>query len=145
MINTNINGVLNMSKFTLNQFKKNTVSHIINIGSIAAQYSYANGAVYSATKSAVKFISDGLRKEVYDKKIKITTVQPGLVKTNFSNIRFKGDIEKAKQVYKGIKALSADDIADIVLYIITQPDHVQISEITIMPIHQASVDTIYKK
>ena len=119
--------------------------HIINIGSTAGIYAYAGAAVYSATKAAVKVFSDGIRIDTIDKDIKVTTVQPGLVETDFSLIRFHGDKERAKQIYKGIEALQAQDIADIPLYIANQPKRVQISDITIMANQQATGFTIYRE
>jgi 3-hydroxy acid dehydrogenase / malonic semialdehyde reductase len=145
MINTNIKGLLMISKFALKEMKRKNYGHIINIGSIAGINSYSGGIVYSATKASVKSISDGLRKEVIEKNIRITNIQPGLVETNFSNIRFKGDMEKAKNVYKGIKPLTGDDIADIIKYIIKLPLHIQINEITVTPVHQATVEIVYKE
>ena len=102
MINTNIKGLLMVSKFALKGMKERNSGHIINIGSIAGITSYSKGIVYAATKAAVKSISDGLRKEVVENDIRVTNIQPGLVETNFSTIRFGGDTEKAKSVYKGI-------------------------------------------
>jgi len=145
MIDTNIKGLLIVSKSVLNSMKRMDNGHIINIGSIAGIVSYSKGIVYSATKAAVKSISDGLRKEVVENKIKITNIQPGLVETNFSNIRFYGDAEKAKNVYKGINPLSGDDIADIIKYVINLPKHVQINEVTVTPLHQATVEIIHRK
>jgi NADP-dependent 3-hydroxy acid dehydrogenase YdfG len=145
MIDTNIKGLLYVTKLSLRHMVKNNFGHIVNMGSIAGVYAYPKGAVYAATKSAVKFISDGLRKEVVDKNIKVTNIQPGLVETNFSNVRFHGDLERANDVYRGIKPLTADDIADTVSYVISMPQHVQICEITITPLHQASVDVVYRE
>lgn len=144
MIDTNVRGLLMVSKFALTIMKERNSGHIINIGSIAGITSYSKGVVYAATKAAVKSISDGLRKEVIENKIKITNIQPGLVETNFSNTRFGGDVEKAKNVYKGIKPLSGDDIADIIKYVIELPEHVQINEITVTPLHQATVEVIHR-
>lgn len=144
MIDTNVTGLLLVSKFALKSMKERNIGHIVNIGSIAGITSYSKGVVYSATKAAVKSISDGLRKEVAENKIKVTNIQPGLVETNFSNVRFNGDIEKAKNVYKGIKPLSGDDIADIIKCVIDLPEHVQINEITVTPLHQATVEVIYR-
>lgn len=144
MIDTNIKGLLMVSKFALKGMKQRNNGHIINIGSIAGITSYSKGIVYAATKAAVKSISDGLRKEVVENDIRVTNVQPGLVETNFSNIRFGGDIEKATSVYKGIVPLSGDDIADIIKYVITLPERVQINEITVTPLHQATVEVIHK-
>ena len=145
MIDTNIKGLLYVTKKAVAQMIERNSGHIINIGSIAGMQVYSGGAVYSATKSAVKFISDGLRKELVEKNIKVTNIQPGLVETNFSNIRFFGDKKKAKNVYAGIKPLKSKDIADVIFYAISRPKHVQLCEITITPLHQASVDTIYRK
>lgn len=145
MIDTNIKGLLYVTGETVKQMVENNSGHIINIGSIAGIYAYPKGTVYAATKSAVKFISDGLRKELVDKNIKVTNIQPGLVETNFSNVRFHGDKEKAKNAYMGIKPLTANDIADIVLYIISVHAHVQICEITVTPVHQAAVDVVYRQ
>lgn len=145
MIDTNIKGLLMISKFALGEMKKKNYGHIINIGSISGINSYSGGIVYSATKASIKSISDGLRKEIVKNNIRITNIQPGLVETNFSNIRFKGDKQKAKNVYKGIKPLTGMDIADIIKYTINLPEHVQINEITVTPVHQATVEIVYKK
>ena len=144
MIDTNVKGLLMVSKFALKGMKERNNGHIINIGSIAGITSYSKGIVYAATKAAVKSISDGLRKEVVENDIRITNIQPGLVETNFSNIRFSGDIEKATSVYKGIVPLSGDDIADIIKYVINLPERVQINEVTVTPLHQATVEVIHK-
>ena len=144
MIDTNIKGLLYVTKMVVGQMIENNSGHIVNIGSIAGVYAYPRGVVYAATKSAVKFISDGLRKELVDKNIKVTNVQPGLVETNFSSVRFYGDQEKAKNVYRGIKPLTAEDIADIVSYTVNTPQHVQICEVTVTPLHQAAVDVIHR-
>jgi 3-hydroxy acid dehydrogenase/malonic semialdehyde reductase len=145
MIDTNIKGLLLVSKFSLKQMKVAGKGHIINIGSIAGINSYARGVVYAATKAAVKSISDGLRKEVVEHNIRITNIQPGLVETNFSNIRFRGDIEKAKNAYTGIQPLSPEDVVDAIEYVLHTPVHVQINEITMTPVHQATVEVIYRK
>ncbi len=144
MLDTNIKGLLCVTQFALKQMKENNDGHIINIGSIAGITTYAKGIVYSATKAAVKSISDGLRKEVIQNKIKITNIQPGLVETNFSNIRFAGNKEKANSVYSDIKPLSANDIANIIKFTIELPEHVQINEVTVTPLHQATVEHIYR-
>ena len=145
MIDTNIKGLLYVTRMAVKQMVENNFGHIVNIGSIAGIYAYPKGAVYAATKSAVKFISDGLRKELVDKNIKVTNIQPGLVETNFSNVRFRGDQKKAESAYEGIKPLTANDIADIVLYTVSVPTHIQICEITVTPIHQAAVDVIHRQ
>lgn len=144
MVNTNIKGLLYVTKFALKYMKRENRGHIINMGSIAGINTYAKGIVYAATKAAVKSISDGLRKDVIEHKIRITNIQPGLVETNFSITRFGGDKEKAKEAYLGIKPLSAEDIATIIKFSIKSPEHVQINEITVTPLHQATVENIYR-
>jgi 3-hydroxy acid dehydrogenase / malonic semialdehyde reductase len=145
MIDTNIKGLLYLTRVIVPMMlKEKTHGHIINIGSIAGIIAYPNGAVYCATKAAVKFISDGLRMDLVDTPIKVTNVQPGMVETNFSSVRFKGDKAKADKVYEGIEPLSGHDIADAVVYAATAPQNVQIAEITIMPVHQAAVGVVHR-
>ena len=145
MIDTNIKGLLYVTRQILPSMVANDEGHIINIGSTAGIYAYAGAAVYCATKSAVKVLSDGIRIDTIDKNIKVTTVQPGIVETNFSNVRFHGNTEQAKKVYEGIEALKPEDIANIIVYIANQPKHVQISDITIMATNQATGFNIYRK
>ncbi len=144
MIDTNVKGLLYVSRFAIERMKSNNRGHLINIGSIAGINTYAKGIVYASSKAAVKSISDGLRKEVVAYDIKITNIQPGLVETNFSNVRFNGDIDKAGKVYDGIHPLSAEDIASVIEYAINTPEHVQINEITLTPTHQATVEVIHR-
>lgn len=144
MIDTNIKGLLAMTRFILPSMVEENKGHIINIGSTAGIYAYAGAAVYAATKAAVKVLSDGIRIDTIDKDIKVTTVQPGIVETDFSKVRFHGDNDRATSVYQGIDALQADDIADITLYIANQPPHVQISDITIMATKQATGFMVHK-
>ena len=145
MIDTNIKGLLYLTKSIIPLMIKNNYGHIINIGSIAGTQAYPNGTVYCATKAAVKFISDGLRMELVDKPIRVTNVQPGAVETNFSVVRFHGDKNKADNFYKGFKPLSPDDIADAVVYCAGAPQNIQISEITIIPECQASAMIIHRE
>ena len=145
MIDTNIKGLLYVTRQILPSMVANDEGHIINIGSTAGIYAYAGAAVYCATKSAVKVLSDGIRIDTIDKNIKVTTVQPGIVETNFSNVRFHGNTEQAKKVYEGIEALKPEDIANTIVYIANQPKHVQISDITIMATNQATGFNIYRK
>ena len=112
--------------------------HVVNIGSVAGDAAYAGGNVYCATKAAVKTISDGLRIDVADSCVRVTNVKPGLVETNFSNIRFHGDEQRASHVYDGIKHLTGDDIADVCFYAVSAPAHVQIAEVLVLATHQAS-------
>ena len=112
--------------------------HIINIGSIAGDAAYAGGSVYCATKAAVKALSDGLRIDLVDTPLRVTNVKPGMVETNFSVVRFRGDKEKADAVYEGIRPLTGDDIAEVVYYAASAPAHVQIAEVLVMPTYQAT-------
>lgn len=143
MIDTNIKGLLYLTRQIVPLMIERK-GHVINIGSTAGIIAYPNGTVYCATKAAVKFISDGLRMDLVDKEIKVTNIQPGMVETDFSVVRFKGDKEKADNFYKGIEPLTAEDIADIVLYTAKQPKHVQICEVTVTPVHQATGGYIHK-
>jgi len=145
MIDTNIKGLLNMTRLIVPGMVERDRGHIINIGSVAGDAAYAGGNVYCATKAAVKVLSDGLRIDVANTSIRVTNLKPGLVETNFSNIRFHGDTERAANVYKGIKPLSGDDIADVALYAANAPSHVQIAEVLILATHQASGSVIVRK
>ncbi|HFR3425937.1 TPA: SDR family NAD(P)-dependent oxidoreductase [Streptococcus suis] len=145
MIDTNIKGLLTVTRQILPQMVAHNEGHIINIGSTAGIYAYAGAAVYAATKSAVKVLSDGIRIDTIDKDIKVTTLQPGIVETDFSQIRFRGDKERAAGVYQGIDALQAEDIANCTLFVANQPQHVQISDMTIMATKQATGFTIHRE
>ncbi|HFU3984593.1 TPA: SDR family NAD(P)-dependent oxidoreductase [Streptococcus suis] len=145
MIDTNIKGVLTVTRQILPQMVENNEGHVINIGSTAGIYAYAGAAVYAATKSAVRVLSDGIRIDTLDKNIKVTTLQPGIVETDFSQVRFHGDKDRAAKVYQGIEALQAEDIANCALFVANQPQHVQISDMTIMATKQATGFTIHRE
>ena len=145
MIDTNIKGLLTMTRLIVPGMVARNEGHIINIGSVAGDAAYAGGNVYCATKAAVKAITDGLRIDVADTALRVTNIKPGMVETNFSNIRFHGDTERAANVYKGITPLTGDDIADVALYAASAPKHVQIAEVLVLATHQASGSVIYKK
>lgn len=145
MIDTNIKGLLNMTRLIVPDMVKRNHGHVINVGSVAGDAAYAGGNVYCATKAAVKALSDGLRIDVADSAVRVTNLKPGLVKTNFSNIRFHGDEERAEKVYTGIKPLTGEDIADVALYAANAPEHVQIAEVLILATHQASGSVIKRK
>lgn len=138
MIDTNIKGLLTMTRLIVPSMVKRNKGHVINIGSVAGDAAYAGGNVYCATKSAVKAISDGLRIDVANTAVRVTNVKPGLVETNFSVIRFHGDKERADNVYKGIQPLTGDDIADVAFYAASAPEHVQIAEVLVLATHQAN-------
>ncbi|WP_455094333.1 SDR family NAD(P)-dependent oxidoreductase [Prevotella koreensis] len=145
MIDTNIKGLLTMTRLVVPSMVARNKGHVVNIGSVAGDAAYANGNVYCATKAAVKLITDGLRIDVADTAVRVTNVKPGLVETNFSNVRFHGDNARAENVYKGIKPLTGDDIADVVVYAANAPDHVQIAEVLVLATHQASGSVIHRE
>lgn len=145
MIDTNIKGLLTMTRLVVPGMVERNSGHIINVGSVAGDAAYAGGNVYCATKAAVKALSDGLRIDVANTAIRVTNLKPGLVETNFSNIRFHGDSDRAATVYKGIKPLTGDDIADVAVYAANAPAHVQIAEVLILATHQASGSVIVRK
>ena len=145
MIDTNIKGLLLMTRLVVPGMVERNRGHIINVGSVAGDAAYAGGNVYCATKAAVKALTDGLRIDVADTAIRVTNLKPGLVETNFSNTRFHGDTERADNVYKGIKPLTGDDIADVAVFAANAPAHVQIAEVLILATHQASGSVIVRK
>lgn len=145
MIDTNIKGLLNMTRFVVPGMVERNEGHVINIGSVAGDAAYANGNVYCATKAAVKALSDGLRIDVAESDVRVTNLKPGLVQTNFSNVRFHGDDARAESVYKGVKPLTGDDIADVAFYAASVPAHVQIAEVLILATHQANGSVIARK
>ena len=145
MIDTNIKGLLTMTRLVVPGMVARNSGHVINVGSVAGDAAYAGGNVYCATKAAVKALSDGLRIDVANTAIRVTNLKPGLVETNFSNIRFRGDTDRASNVYKGITPLTGDDIADVAVYAANAPAHVQIAEVLILATHQASGSVIVRK
>ena len=145
MMNVNLKGLLYVTRKIISLMVENNSGHIINMGSTAGIYAYEKAAVYCASKAAVKTLSDGIRIDVIDKDIKITTIQPGIVQTDFSEVRFHGDKEKASKIYEGIEALLPEDIADTVLYVANQPKRVQITDVTIMANQQGTGFNIYRK
>ncbi len=145
MIDTNIKGLFLMTRAFLPAMLEANSGHIVNLGSTAGLYAYAGAAVYCATKAAVKTFSDGVRIDVIDSDIKVTTIQPGIVETPFSEVRFHGDTKRAAAVYEGIDALQAEDIANIIAFAVSQPKRVQISDIVIMANQQATGFMVSKK
>ena len=145
MIDTNITGLLTMTRIVVPGMVARNSGHVINVGSVAGDAAYAGGNVYCATKAAVKALTDGLRIDVANSAVRVTNLKPGLVETNFSNTRFHGDNERAANVYKGIKPLVGDDIADVAVFAANAPAHVQIAEVLILATHQASGSVIVRK
>ena len=145
MIDTNIKGLLTMTRLIVPGMVRRNHGHIINIGSVAGDAAYAGGNVYCATKAAVKALSDGLRIDLVDTPLRVTNIKPGMVETNFSVIRFRGDKDKANAVYEGLKPLTGDDIADVVYYAASAPAHIQIAEVLVMPTYQATGTVCYRQ
>ena len=145
MMDGNVKGLLYVSQPIIKLMKANNSGHIVNISSVAARQTYANGTVYCASKKAVDVISEEMRLELTEFGIKVTNVQPGAVETDFSKVRFKGDEERAATVYAGYEPLIAEDIADAISYCLNAPDRVSIAEICIYPKAQAEPRTIFRK
>lgn len=145
MIDTNIKGLLYVTRTISPGMTERGRGHIINIGSIAGKEAYENGNVYCATKHAVDALSKGMRIDLLHNGIKVTNIAPGLVDTEFSIVRFKGDSDKAEVPYKGLKPLTGDDIADTIYYCATLPAHVNINDVVIMPTAQASANHYSRK
>lgn len=145
MIDTNIKGLLYMTRSIAPIMVKNGFGHIINIGSIAGKEVYANGNVYCATKHAVDALNKGMRIDLLPHNIKVTAINPGMVETEFSIVRFNGDEDRAKNVYKGLQPLLPEDIAETVYWVASRPAHVNINDIIIMPTVQANATTTLRK
>ena len=144
MIDINIKGLLYVSKAVIPQMLERKSGHIINIGSTAAKEVYPKGNVYCATKHAVDAINQGMRMDLNGTGIRVGAIHPGMVETEFSEVRFKGDSERASQVYKGFRPLQAEDIADIIHFVISRPYHVNIADLVVMSLDQASSTIVNK-
>jgi NADP-dependent 3-hydroxy acid dehydrogenase YdfG len=145
MIDTNIKGLLYVSREVIPGMVKRNRGDIVNIGSIAGHEVYPNGNVYCASKHAVDALTRGLRLDLVDTDIRVSTVDPGLVETEFSLVRFHGDADRASQVYRGMKPLTGADIADTVIYCVSRPEHVQIAEVIIFPTAQKSSTVVNRE
>jgi len=145
MIDTNIKGLLYVSRVVIPGMVERKKGTIINIGSIAGHEVYPNGNVYCATKHAVDAITKGMRMDLVDTPLRVCTVDPGMVETEFSQVRFHGDEERARKVYENMTPLNPDDIADVVYFVATRPPHVQIAEVIVFPTDQASSWLVHRK
>jgi len=145
MIDINVKGLLYLSKCVLRDMVKANKGHIINLGSIAGTEVYPKGNVYCASKFAVDAITKGMRLDLNNHNIKVSQVSPGLVNTEFSKVRFKGDIDKAENIYKGLQPLYAEDVARVIKFILDSPDNVNISEVSLLPKSQASSTVLRRK
>lgn len=144
MIDTNIKGLLTMTRLVVPRMVKRDSGHVINIGSVAGDAAYAGGNVYCGTKAAVKTITDGLRIDLAHTSVRVTNVKPGLVETHFSNVRFHGNDSRAEKVYEGVKPLTGADIAEVVFYAASAPAHVQIAEVLVLATHQANGSVLHR-
>lgn len=144
MIDTNVKGLLHMTRFVVEGMVERNQGHVVNIGSLAGHGVYPNGGVYCATKFAVKALSEALKMDVHGTNIRVSSVDPGLVETEFSTVRFQGDEEKAKAVYQGYQPLTPDDVADAVLYCVTRPAHVDVREVVLTCTAQTSATMVHK-
>lgn len=145
VLDTNIKALLSMTRMIVPGMVARGRGHIINIGSIAGDAAYPGGSVYCATKAAVKALSDGLRIDLVDTPLRVTNIKPGMVETNFTVVRYRGDKQRADDFYKGIRPLTGDDIAEVVYYVASAPEHVQIAEVLVMPTHQATGTISYRE
>ena len=137
MIDTNIKGLLYLTRAVVPGMVSRGRGHVVNLGSIAGHQTYPGGNVYCATKAAVRAISEGLKQDLLGTPVRVSSVDPGLVETEFSQVRFRGDAERAKQVYGGLTPLTPADVADVIFFCVTRPPHVNISEVLLMPTDQA--------
>ena len=145
MIDINVKGLIYVSKAIIPLLKNSSNAHIINLSSIAGKEVYPNGATYCASKAAVESLSKGMRYDLLPFGIKVSNVAPGAVETEFSLVRFKGDQDRAENVYKGYEPLAGEDIANTIEYLLNQPEHVQIADVTVFPKAQASGAVFFKK
>jgi serine 3-dehydrogenase len=145
MIDTNVKGLLYVSRTVIPGMVQRGAGHVINIGSIAGHQVYPGGNVYCATKYAVKALTEGLKMDLLGTGVRVCSVDPGLVETEFSIVRYHGDTQRAAQTYVNMKPLGPDDIADVVMFCVTRPPHVEITEVVVMPTAQASVHHVHRK
>lgn len=145
MIDTNVKGLLYVTRAVVPGMIERNEGHIVNIGSVAGHWVYPKGNVYNASKFAVTALNEGMKMDLLGTPIRVTSVDPGLIETEFSIVRFHGDVDRAKKVYQGLTPLSPDDIADTILWAATRPAHVNISTVVMMPTDQASPTLVHRR
>jgi 3-hydroxy acid dehydrogenase / malonic semialdehyde reductase len=145
MIDTNVKGLLYVTRSVVPGMVERGRGHVINIGSLAGHQTYPKGNVYCGTKVAVRAISEGLKQDLLGTPLRVTSVDPGLVETEFSKVRFRGDEDRAEGVYQGLTPLTPEDVADTVFYCATRPPHVNISEVLMMPTDQSGSTLVYRQ
>ncbi|MBN4001845.1 SDR family oxidoreductase [Nostoc sp. LPT] len=145
MIDTNVKGLLYVSRYVVPGMVSRDRGHVVNLGSIAGHQTYPGGNVYCATKAAVRAISEGLKQDLLGTQVRVTSVDPGMVETEFSEVRFHGNTERANKVYQGVTPLTADDVADVIFFCVTRSPHVNINEVVLMPVDQASATLVNRR
>jgi len=145
MIDTNVKGLLYVTRAVVPGMIERGRGHIVNLGSLAGHQTYPGGNVYCATKAAVRVISEGLKQDLLGTAVRVTSIDPGLVETEFSQVRFRGDLNKADQVYQGLTPLSAEDVAEVISFCLTRPPHVNINEILLMPVAQSGATLVHRQ
>lgn len=145
MVDTNIKGLIYLTQAVVPGMVARGRGHVVNVGSIAGRQTYPGGSLYCATKAAVKVLSEGLKIDLLGTPVRVTTIEPGLVETEFSEVRFHGDRDRAAAVYQGTTPLTADDVAEVIGFAISRPAHVNLSEILLMPTDQASVFHLHRR
>jgi 3-hydroxy acid dehydrogenase/malonic semialdehyde reductase len=145
MIDTNIKGLLYVARAVVPGMVVRRRGHVVTLGSMAGEMVYPNGAVYCGSKAAARTINDGLREDLLGTPVRVTSIDPGMVETDFSLVRFHGDTNRAAKVYTGLKALTAEDVADAILWAVTRPDHVNIARISLSPVNQANTLLIHRE
>lgn len=145
MLDTNVKGLLYVTRAVVPGMVERQGGHVVNIGSIAGRVAYPGGNVYCASKAAVRAISDGLKQDLIGTPVRVTEIEPGLVETEFSLVRFHGDCDRAEKVYQDLTPLTGEDIADLVLFCVTRPPHVNISEMLVVPVDQANATLVHRR
>lgn len=145
MLDTNVKGLLYVTRAVVPGMVERQGGHVVNIGSIAGRVAYPGGNVYCASKAAVRAISDGLKQDLIGTPVRVTEIEPGLVETEFSLVRFHGDRDRAEKVYQDLTPLTGEDIADLVLFSVTRPPHVNISEMLVVPVDQANATLVHRR
>jgi NADP-dependent 3-hydroxy acid dehydrogenase YdfG len=145
VIDTNVKGLLYVTRAVLPGMVERQRGHVVNLGSVASRQSYPGGNVYCATKAAVRMLGECLKQDLLGSPVRVTTIEPGMVETEFSVVRFRGDGERANKVYQGMTPMTPDDIADAVLFCLTRPAHVNISEMVLLATDQAAAATVYRR
>lgn len=144
MIDANVKGVMYCTRLIMPGMIARNRGHIINMGSVAGHYAYQNGTVYCATKAAVKSMTEALKQDLLGTPVRVTSIDPGLVETEFSVVRFNGDAERASKVYEGVKPMSGDDIAEMIVFAATRPEHININFMVIMSVYQSLPTTVHR-